>query len=113
MDTGAALELEVPTNEAETLASQPHNFRPHLQLLKHQLQSLRWMESQEAGLHSSDRHWSVSGGVLADSIGTGKTCIGLALIDKARYVETPTPANILAARPNKLHSQATLVIVPP
>mmetsp|Transcript_59324 Transcript_59324/g.94177 ORF Transcript_59324/g.94177 Transcript_59324/m.94177 type:complete len:774 (-) Transcript_59324:135-2456(-) len=57
---------------------------------------------------SQDHSYAPRGGVLADRIGTGKTCVGLALIDKARCVETSVPSSS-----RKLASHATLVIVPP
>lgn len=67
------------------------------------------MESQEDIAERDDSSWSVSGGVLADKIGTGKTCVGLALIDKSRCLHPPMLSNVKS----KVPSRASLVVVPP
>ena len=58
--------------------------------------------------YGSASRCSVRGGILADSIGTGKTCVALALVDKLRCaspaVPSPTcqwnqPAGVKSASP--------------
>lgn len=72
------------------------------------------MEFQELSptevARSEKERCTVRGGILADGIGTGKTCVALALLDKWRCMEPCVPDSL---SPSPIPSRATLVIVPP
>ena len=128
----------VPIAVASLDAShQPHPALPRLllPLRPDQLRSLQWMRQREADPRRLDgeelvthgisttplQEWAVqwrlrgafrlSGGVLADAIGHGKTAVALALVEAARQTALPVvPAGL---GPGLLPSKATVIVVPP
>lgn len=119
--------LVFTSNKKDSEAEQPPNFLKY-PLRTEQLRSLSWMLQQEktqeafmeeevceSVLPSLDwraecrvqRPVLVRGGVIADEVGYGKTCITLACIDANQEAPAAMPED-----PNRLNTKATLVIVP-
>ncbi|KAF8323124.1 hypothetical protein DL93DRAFT_2162312 [Clavulina sp. PMI_390] len=122
--------FKLPSNRKDAEADQPPNFK--IPLRPEQLRSLTWMLSQESAdappfleeevveaiqpslgwrvEARAQRPIRVSGGVLADEVGYGKTAITLGLLDATRHLR---PKNLGAITPDgRLRSRATLVAVP-
>ncbi|KAF8338028.1 uncharacterized protein EI90DRAFT_3279585 [Cantharellus anzutake] len=118
------------SNKQDPPAKQPPNFK--LQLRPEQLRSLTWMlrqestdvepfleeEISEAILHplgwrvegKAVRPIQMSGGVLADEVGYGKTAITLGLIDTS-FGNAPKPRKGLSSH-GKIRTKANLIVVP-
>lgn len=120
--------LRFTSNKGDPYAEQPSNFK--LQLRPEQRRSLSWMLKQErtnapyfeeeiAESILPNLEWRAEGrvrrpvlargGIIADEVGYGKTCITLALID-----ENQTPFSELQrdAPSGRIPTKATLIIVP-
>jgi hypothetical protein len=116
------------SNSNDTPSPQPPNFK--FELREEQLQSLRWMISQEAEIIEPFMEEEVEesilplmpwraevkatipniarGGVLADEVGYGKTAIVLGLIDSQYEKDCKTPPEDDGLIP----TNATLIVVP-
>lgn len=125
-------EYHLSSNRHDPEAPTPASFK--LELRKEQKRSLHWMLAQEADdvepfveeevseatlpalewcAEGRARQQNVvRGGVIADAVGYGKTCISLALISaqKDREAQQQTSPD---ADPTMIGTKATLVIVPP
>ncbi|CAE7726862.1 unnamed protein product [Symbiodinium sp. CCMP2592] len=95
------LSVQLLNNDEDLPATQPPHFRPALPLFDYQLRSLGWMMARE------DATEGIRGGILADSIGFGKTTITLALMDHRRCKQLPVTSKDL------IPSRATLIMMPP
>jgi hypothetical protein len=125
------------SNKQDPPAPQPPNFI--IDLRPEQLRSLHWMLAQEsekaapfieeeiseAILHplawraegKAEVPIRVSGGVLADEVGYGKTAITLGLIDSTAKAKSKSKSSTIDltddADEGRIRTNATLVIVPP
>jgi SNF2 family DNA or RNA helicase len=121
--------FRLTSNRKDAPHDQPPNFR--LDLRPEQLRSLHWMLQQESddappfleeeiseAIHhplgwriegKAQRPVHVSGGVLADEVGYGKTAITLGLIDST---QGSLPKRKKSLNEGKIPTNATLVVVP-
>lgn len=124
----------IPSSEAQPVFPNPPQFK--LALREEQLKSLNWMVAMEEiprpvmtqvsydaelkvpPLQGRVLEWRLRaefagrGGILADSIGFGKTAVALALIDVAPGRLSAPPRNSHVP-PHLVASKATLIVVPP
>jgi len=122
--------FKLESNRSDQEHEQPPNFR--IALRTEQLRSLTWMMQQESKDASPfmeeevveailaplgwrveakvQRPIRVSGGVLADEVGYGKTAITLGLIDSSPRPDTASSSERTSA--GKIRAKATIVAVP-
>ncbi|GAA5939099.1 hypothetical protein JCM3775_003183 [Rhodotorula graminis] len=128
-DLGPApsVKFSLRSNRRDPEAANPKLFKKHA-LRPEQLRSLHWMIEQEASPEpwveeevaeallpqlgwqaeaKATREVVIRGGVLADAVGYGKTCITLALIAARRKHDADLPKST-----DRVPLKATLVVVP-